>query len=299
MQTVSRWHLFAIIIGCIVVFGACSFGGSTATMTTTTSGTGTTTTTTTITTTTSTTTSGSTPVPITPCSTIVSGYGPASGGSLFGDVPFPANSSSTSVTLTHAGNSYTFAIYGEDVCTAGSSAATVRAFFAAQLPATGFAQSNTFPFDGLFEAPCGDPYCWASPHARYVGLESVTDHGSGLVTYHLRFAFPPAAPSCSGSGWLAGYYYKLPTVATFTNVPLPPLTRIRTHTPGPYDPSSTAAYDLCAPMFAQSGDGEGAMITFMTAHGWSVTSPGLNFLSSQGTIMAGEGDPVWTFFLEA
>src|SRR5579883_791682 len=118
MHLLSRWRLLALILGCLVVFGACDLGGSTATVTTTTSGSsssggsssaggGSTTTTP---------GGASTPAPsITPCSTIVSGYGPASGGSLFGDVPFPANSSSTSVTLTHAGNSYTFAIYGEDV----------------------------------------------------------------------------------------------------------------------------------------------------------------------------------------
>lgn len=295
MGTNVRWRITAAALGLLLVLGACDLGGSSTSAIT--SGTAATATAGSGSATATATTIAATSTPtITPCSTIVSGYGSASGGALFNDVSFPSLSSSTSVTLTHAGNVYTFAIYGEDVCTANSSADAVRAFFATKLPATGFAQSNTFPFDGLFAQACGDPYCWASPHARYVGLENVQDRGNSLVTYHLRFAFPPAAPTCPGSGWSAGYYTKLPAIATYTDVELAPITRIRAAV-GP-GPTAKASYDLCAPFYMDGGD----LITFMHAHGgWDPVSPGLNFVGPQGTIIVSgfSGTPPYTsFYLE-
>ena len=64
---------------------------------------------------------------------------------------------------------------------------------------TAWKQSSTYPYDGGYQAPCGDPYCWSrvpsSPN--FLSLEKVTNVGNGLVTYGIRLACPPGNPDCS------------------------------------------------------------------------------------------------------
>jgi hypothetical protein len=73
---------------------------------------------------------------------------------------------------------------------------STRSYFASGLPHAGWTQAPRLPYDGAYQASCGDPYCWKKDHApRYVSLESVTSHGGGVVTYHIRLAVPPNEPS--------------------------------------------------------------------------------------------------------
>ncbi len=97
------------------------------------------------------------------------------------------------------------------VCTPNTTANAVRSHFATNAPNTAWKQSSTYPYDGGYQAPCGDPYCWSrvpsSPN--FLSLEKVTDVGNGLVTYGIRLASPPGNPDCSnivpggGSGTLS------------------------------------------------------------------------------------------------
>lgn len=115
--------------------------------------------------------------------------GPASAGSNFTDVTFPAGSVSVaSSTYTEV---YSFQII--NVCTNNTSTSSVRGFFASGLPGNGWSQSATYPYKGNVSSACGDPYCWRKQYAsniRYVSLESVTAAGS-VVVYSLRLATAP------------------------------------------------------------------------------------------------------------
>jgi hypothetical protein len=109
-----------------------------------------------------------------------------------------------------------------DACTPSTTVAAVRSFFASGLPSAGWAESATYPYDGQYQAQCGDPYCWSKGAApRFVSLEKVTDRGSGLVSYHLRLAVPPTPPNCP-SGEFGGRPYE--AFIPHTDIPLPPLT---------------------------------------------------------------------------
>ncbi|MBA3822767.1 MAG: hypothetical protein H0X24_02540 [Ktedonobacterales bacterium] len=147
-----------------------------------------------------------TSVPAT-CAALLSGAGPASGGPSFSDLPFPADSVSTGLTPVHSGTgSYTVSTFA--VCSSGTSAAAVRSFYVTNLGANAWATDPTLPFDGAFQQPCGDPYCWqkgANPVARrLLGLESVTDRGNNVVTYQWRVFVPPPAGTCNVADMTTG-----------------------------------------------------------------------------------------------
>jgi hypothetical protein len=161
------------------------------------------------------------------CATLLPGAGTASAGSSFADAPFPAGAVSGPVTPHAVGiGPGMFNIYLLAVCAQGTDASALRSFYAGQMPAHGWAYSATLPFDGQFEAACGDAYCWGKDHApRLVGLESVTEHGSA-VTFTLRLFTPPAAPNCGtlvfgGPGQSYTILYH-----SMADLPLPPLTQV-------------------------------------------------------------------------
>ncbi len=163
-----------------------------------------------------------TPPNPTSCASLIGSSAAASAGSHFTDVAFPSGSVSTSPAL-HLSGTGLWSIYLMNACTPNSTANAVRSFFASQLPSSGWAISATLPFDGGYQAPCGDPYCWAKDTApRYVGLESVTDAGNGFVTYRLRLFIPPAAPASCYTSMFAN-----PPYQSFwwddTAIPVPPL----------------------------------------------------------------------------
>jgi hypothetical protein len=148
-----------------------------------------------------------------------SGASAASTAPGFSDAPLPASTFLTTPTHSFGGTGL-FAISEVDACTTSSSVGTIQTFFAQSLPTNGWAQSQTYPYDGGRQVPCGDQYCWSKDNApRYVSLEKVTDAGQSHVTYHLRLASPPAPPTgqyCAASGF----------AITWHGAPLPPLSTL-------------------------------------------------------------------------
>ncbi len=162
------------------------------------------------------------PTPIPTCATLVPGSGPASAGSSFSDVSFPTGSVGTAPAL-HASGTGRWTISLMQACAPNTTASFVRSFYAGQLPALGWAYSPTLPFDGGYQAPCGDAYCWAKGTAsRYVGLEFPTDHAGGFVTFQLRLFIPPPTPNCSGGPFQPPPYKSF--ASNDSSLPLPPLT---------------------------------------------------------------------------
>jgi hypothetical protein len=161
----------------------------------------------------------------------VPGYaqaGPApQAGALLGSIPFPANSVFTDLNQVAGGEAGLYAVELMHVCTAGTSVSAIHSHFASQVGGFGWKQSSTYPYDGGYQAPCGDPYCWSrvpsSPN--FLSLEKVTDVGNGLVTYGIRLAIPPSTPDCSAIAPPGG---GTPTLEFFWSqqhsVPVPPLT---------------------------------------------------------------------------
>ena len=217
----------------------------------------------------------STGTPAKSCADLLPGAGPASAGASFADLPLPSNSVTTPVTKTKGGGDGQFTIYEQDLCTTGTTTQTIFSFFANTLPSKSWPAQKWFPFDGYFYDLCGDPYCWASggnAPPRHVGLETVVDHGNGVVGYHLRLAIPPTAPTCDSTiPFKQGYYYNMDDLGKYTQtdvyqkIPFPPLTRI--------SPNSTPGhigYNLC------SAPSAATIMSFMNTHlvglGWK--SPG-------------------------
>ncbi|MBF6590394.1 MAG: hypothetical protein IVW57_07660 [Ktedonobacterales bacterium] len=162
--------------------------------------------------------------PLAQCQAALSGAGPASAGASFSDVPFPSGTLTT-VRLTSRGGDGRFLIVQEDACTPSSTASDIQTYYATRMLAQGWAQATTYPYDGGYQASCGDPYCWHKDTApRYVSLESVTTVGA-IARYHLRFAIPPTPPSCTPDsiGIYATRAYE--TTLDNTPAPAPPLTK--------------------------------------------------------------------------
>jgi len=150
----------------------------------------------------------------------------ASAGSGFTDVTFPPDSLSTSIAASHGGDGR-FAIAQFDVCTPVTGIEAIQSFFTTNLPSAGWAQMATYPYDGAYQAPCGDPYCWSKDTTpRYVSLETVIKQQNGYVTYHMRLATAPTPPSCKPDDY--GIYATRPYDMMLPNtpsIPAPPLTK--------------------------------------------------------------------------
>lgn len=141
----------------------------------------------------------------------------------FSDVSAPANTLGTTPAHTGGGTGR-FSFTQLDACATGTTVDAIRAFYAQHLVSAGWAQTETYPYNGQYQAPCGDPYCWAKDAApRYVSLEKVTASSGGAVTFHLRLGTPPAAPNCPSSPF-GSPPYKL--TYNNTDIPLPPLSLI-------------------------------------------------------------------------
>lgn len=223
-----EWHWArglraSLALGAVAVtLLACSFGGATSSASDGSSSSGSTTGSTSSSTTASAPTN--TPIPAATCATLLPGAGAATAGGSFTDVTFPASSVSTAIT-THSSGTGQWSIFLFNACSPGTSSTAVRAFFAAQLPAHGWAQSATLPFNGSYPAPCGDAYCWGKDTApRYVGLENVTDAGNNNVTYRIRLFTPPPTPQCPVGPFLgpSGPFAQW-LLSSQAGVPAPPL----------------------------------------------------------------------------
>ncbi|MEO7001761.1 MAG: hypothetical protein ABI068_08075 [Ktedonobacterales bacterium] len=206
------------------------------------------------------------------------GSGAATAPTSFNDVPFPVNAVSTAPTH-YGGGAGQFTVTEFDVCAPDSSEASVDAFYAAQMTDKGWTQSALYPYDAAAQTACGDPYCWGEGNVpRFVSLETVTDAGSGLTTYHLRLAAPPPAPSC-GAGYSATYSDQLgdsqDNTSLYANILLPPLTAFQ-------NDSSTGilGYLLC------SAGNTTSVTAFMSKHlgaqGWQQQSSTSACVSASG-----------------
>lgn len=152
---------------------------------------------------------------------------PPQAGALLGSIPFPGNSVLTNLVHVAGGGVGLYEVQMMQVCTANTTVSAIHSQFATQAPGNGWTQSSTYPYDGGFQAPCGDPYCWSRVPSlpNFLSLEKVTSVGNGLVTYGIRLAIPPSAPDCSNIAPPGG---GTPTLEFFwsqqTAVPVPPLT---------------------------------------------------------------------------
>jgi hypothetical protein len=128
--------------------------------------------------------------------------------------PFPVGSVQRP-TATSVGGDGQFAVRAFDACSPNQTPDLIEQTgkgpqpYLSQLQFYAWGASATFPLGGSAQQSCGSAdHCFAyqvesSPlrfttPPRYFTLGQVKDNGSGLITYHLRFASPPAAPSCSG-----------------------------------------------------------------------------------------------------
>jgi hypothetical protein len=226
-----------------------------------------------------------TPGPPATCATLLPGAGTATAGSHFTDVTFPANSVSTPIALQSSGTGQ-WSIYTFNVCSPNYTAVAVRAFFAAQLPAHSWAQSPTLPFNGSYQAPCGDPYCWMKDAApRYVGLEKVIDAGNNNVTYRIRLFIPPPLPQCPvGPFHGPGGPFDTWMLSSSVGVPAPPLAE---HGPSSGFDQNGYAQDP-DPSLCAAGNASSLTAYFnyvMPLLGWAHGSvPGGCLVGSKGTI---------------
>jgi hypothetical protein len=212
-----------------------------------------------------------------------SGAVTATAGSGFDDVAFLAHSVSTSITASHGGDGR-FTIRQFDVCTPGTTTSAVRSFFASGLPHAGWTQASLYPYDGAYQASCGDPYCWKKDHApRYVSLEAVTAHSGGIVTYHVRLAIPPREPDCTPDS--IGIYATRTYDATLSSSPgiaAPPLTKTGI---GSFGDNGTKSQGGVSGMCSA---GSGSTInsfynTELPSHGWHHSTPPSSLTGPCGT----------------
>jgi hypothetical protein len=168
-----------------------------------------------------------TPTPVPSCATILPGAGATSAPAGFDTLHFPTGAVMKPLASS-AGGTGQFTVQQTDVCYSGTADAVNGPFSAhtsvfAMLLATGWGQGNTFPSDGQSQAACAaGNYCLHNGTEYYVALESIQSPLTGYVTYHLKLATPPAAPTCNPT------YYG-PSVAysyTFGDWAVPPLTKV-------------------------------------------------------------------------
>jgi hypothetical protein len=167
-----------------------------------------------------------TPTPVPSCATILPGAGATSAPAGFTGLTFPTGAVMKPLTSS-AGGTGQFNVQQTDLCYSGTPDAVNGPFSGhtsvfANLLGAGWGQGNTFPSDGQTQAACAaGNFCLHNGTEYYVALESILSPLAGFVTYHLKLATPPAAPTCN-----ATYYGpSVPYIYTFDNWAMPPLTK--------------------------------------------------------------------------
>jgi hypothetical protein len=199
-----------------------------------------------------------------------SGAGPIPEGGRLSNVPFPSNAVSTEASDV-VNQTGLYEVLEFNVCAPGTTPTAIRSYYASQFPSMGWTQSSTYPYDGGYQASCGDPYCWkVGSTPEYSSLEVVTAPGSGFVTYRMRLAFPPTVPDCSSilpPGNPLVYYFFWDQQPT---VPLPPLTVEGLGDGHSVGSKTVYSQTMCSPGTAASINAY--MSKEMSHHGWSSTS---------------------------
>jgi hypothetical protein len=190
-----------------------------------------------------------TPTPVPTCASLLPSAGainlaPAGFAYLYA---FPNGTVGTTPAVTASGTGL-FTVQQFNACTSGSSISAVQTFFTTQLPALphGWITSTTFPADGGLMQSCTSP-CFYNPKGGpfyYFVFDQFSDHGSGVITYRVRWAVSPPFPSCAGSFYgtpgLADVFF----VPSFTPpVPVPPVSAMQ-----PDDAAGgVRGFEVCSP----------------------------------------------------
>ena len=214
-----------------------------------------------------------------------SGAGPIPEGGRLSNVPFPSNAQST-VAVDTVNQTGLYEVMEFNVCAPSTSTSAIHTYYASQFPGMGWTQSSTYPYDGGYQAACGDPYCWkVDSTPEFSSLENVHAAGSGFVTYRMRLAFPPTVPDCSNILLPGNTLHLLFFWDQQPSVPLPPLT-----VEGLGDGSSSGgktvySQAMCSPGTASSISSY--MGKELGNHSWSSTPQ--NLCGTTGWVINGAG----------
>jgi hypothetical protein len=175
------------------------------------------------------------------CASMLQETTPAALGPNLSAVTFPTGAVMTIPKPSFGGPSQ-FTVYESDVCYSGAAddltgSVSGHPSVTANLLSSGWSASPSFPYQGALLQPCLS-HCYQLANTRYLALEQITDHGSGVFTYHLRIAAPPPPPTCNtnfANSLLQGVQ------TAVEDVPLPPITYVV-----PDNAANLRGYDLCS-----------------------------------------------------
>lgn len=184
------------------------------------------------------------------CGALLPGAQPAAPVAGFPDVTFQAGSVMTPLATSYGGPSQ-FTILQTDVCYHGTLNIVAP-------PGQHWSLSQVFPYTGDVLQPCPSQ-CYQQDNTHYLATEKITSHGNDVYTWHMRFAAPPAAPTCNSN------FANSPIKGVQTQVegvPLPPITYVV-----PDNAANLHGYDLC------SSGNSASVSAFLTkalpASGWA------------------------------
>jgi hypothetical protein len=160
---------------------------------------------------------------------------------------FPDGTVGTTPAVTANGTGL-FRVQQFIACTSGSTISGVQSFFTTHLPALqhGWLTSSTFPTDGGLMQSCAGS-CFFNPKGGpfyYFVCDQFNNHGSGVITYRVRWAVSPDFPSCARSFYNTPGLIDVFFVPGFSPpVPLPPISSLQ-----PDDAmGGVRAYLVCSP----------------------------------------------------
>jgi hypothetical protein len=238
-----------------------------------------------------------TPTPLPSCLTLLPGGATLGAIPNFPDVHLPAGTRATA-PQTSGGGAGHFTVTQYNLCFTGTPDDLTGPFsghhsLVAYLLGAGWGIGpNSFPFDTLFNKGCvSGQYCYISGVAvegRQLDMETITDHAHSLITFHLRLALPPSAPTCNANfthspvpGIQVAY------AAGYGTVPLPPLSRV-----APDNSAGHGGVDVCS-----AGTGA-TVLTFLTSYmpqaGWTLhaaSGSSQTWKSTSGCIAVSVPDP--------
>jgi hypothetical protein len=267
----TSWH--SLLAALVLVMVGVLATACTTTSSTSTTGTGTTGTTGAL----PTVTAAPTSTPVPSCSTLVSGSSPLGSIAHFPEVIFPAGTNPVALAPTvSGGGTGQFTISTSEACLTGTTD-NVNGPFSAHdsLSATLFGAGwgltpNSFPFDGQYHKACTTGqecyFSGVSVEGRQLEVDSLTDHGNHIITFHMVLAYPPNAPSCNANFTNSPEQgIQASTSTAYGTVPLPPLALIA--------PDASAGHggtDVCSAGTVSTVTS--FLTTYMPQHGWNLHS---------------------------
>jgi hypothetical protein len=217
-----------------------------------------------------------TATPLPSCATLLPGSVAATPITGFTEVQFPTGAVDAGPHPSYGGTGQ-FTIQEYDACYTGTQDDLTGPFsghhsVTAYLLGSGWGTSQTFPYTGDTQQPCAQNCFDFADNQRYLALDQITDHGNSLITYRMRLAAPPAAPSCNPTYYPSATPYSIyfnADASSLYHFQLPPLSKLSNFNGGGH----AGGYDtpICS-----AGDYP-SILAFMnasvTAAGWTVMSP--------------------------